>query len=136
MCEASIPEAAYLPPVTVSLRSMWCVAHHLEVFVVHPERGEDRLPVELEGEEWVRLRTSRPQQWKLLLKRTSNQDTLAHFVIPHPAGVHKLHERVYKACILAAGRRTLLHAWWCPSRVVAKVMRAGISRSRRCYVWV
>ena len=136
MGEAFIPEVEYLPPVTVSLRSMWCVAHHLEVFVVHPERCEDRLLVVLEGEEWVRLRTGGPQQWEFRLKRTSNQDTLAHFVIPHPTRVHKLHERVYKACILAAGRRTLLHAWWCPSRVVAKVVRAGIGLSRRFYAWV
>ena len=108
------------------------VAHHLVVFVVHPERCEDRLPVELEGEEWVRLLTSGPQLWKLHLKRTSDQDTLAHFVSPYPTRVHKLHERVYKACILAAGRRTFLHAWWCPSRVVAKVVWAGVGLSRRC----
>ena len=59
----------------MALRAERCVAHDLEVFVIHPERCEDRLLVELEGEEWVRLRTSRPQQWKLLLKRTSDQDT-------------------------------------------------------------
>ena len=99
-----------MPPVTMALRAEWCVAYDLEVFVIHPERCEDRLPVELEGEEWVRLRTSRPQQWELLLKLTSNQDTLAHFVIPHPTRVHKLHERVYKACILAACHKTPLHA--------------------------
>ena len=120
----------------MSLMAMWCAALDLEVFVFHPERCEDRLPVELEGEVWVRLRRSRPQQWELLLKLTSNQDTLAHFVIPHPTRVHKLHERVYKACILFAGCGTFCHAWWRSSRVGAKVVWASSGLSRRCHVWV
>jgi hypothetical protein len=125
-----------MPPVTMALRAERCVAYDLEVFVIHPERCEDRLPVELEGKVWIRLRRGSPQQWILLLKLTSNQDTMAHFVMPHPTRVHKLHERVYKACILAACRRTHLHAWRRPGLLVAKVMRAGIGLSRRRYVWV
>ena len=87
-----------------------CVAQDLEVSVVHPERCEDRPPVELQGEVWIRLRRSSSQQWVLLLKLTSNQDTTAHFVLPRPTRVYKLHERVYKACILAACHKTPLHA--------------------------
>jgi hypothetical protein len=73
--------------------------------------------VELEGEVWIRLRKSSPQQWVLLLKLTSNQDTTAHFVLPRPTRVYKLHERVYKACILAACRKTPLHAWRRPGKL-------------------
>ena len=126
-----------MPPVVVALGAERCVAHNLEVFVAHPERCEDRPPVEREGEVWVRLLKSGPPQWILLLKLTSNQDATALFVLPRPARIHKLHERVYKAaCILPRCRKTTLHAWWRPGMLVAKVVRAGIGHRRRRYVWV
>jgi hypothetical protein len=92
--------------------------------------------VELEGEVWIHLCRSSPHQWVLLLQLTSNQDTTAHFVLPLPTRVYKLHERVYKACILAACRKTPMYAWWRPGLLVAKVVRAGIGRRRGRYVWV
>ena len=73
------------------------VAHNAEVVMVYPKRCEDRPLVERESEVWV---WPVCQQWVLRLKHTSNQDATALFVLPRPTRIYKLHERVYKACIL------------------------------------
>jgi len=76
------------------------------------------------------LHRSRPQHWIRRFELASDQDTTAHFILPHSIRVHKLHECVYKACILAACRKTPVHASWCPGLLVAEVVRAGIGRRR------
>ena len=120
----------------MALGAKRCVAYNLEVFVAHPKGCEDRSPVELEGEVWILLRRSSPQLWILLLELASDQDTTTYFVLPCPTRTYKLHERVYKACILAACRMTLVHDSWCPSLLIAEVVRAGIGRRRGRDIWV
>ena len=115
MGEGCVPQAKDPLPVAVVLGSVWCIAYNPEVFVAHPKGCEDRPPVQRQGEVWMPRHRSRPQYWIRRFKLASDQDATTNFILPHSVRVHKSHECVYKACILAASRKTPVHAWWCPA---------------------